>query len=157
MSGIQIRIDNVLADPSLKYFSKVKAGQKIGQSIGMAEITITYNWLSGDKGFSYYKLLPDNLFADYQKAAGRAISRDDFIITKEYRDAHPLQCEDSWGEWFIPSAETDSEYNYVYLNGYTPKIEEKKDDEVNSSRGTNKTRTFFEPKIGSNFFYPALD
>lgn len=130
VSDIEIRIDNVLADPNLKYFSKVKAGQKIGESVGTAEITISYNWLSGVKSFSYYKLLPDNLFADYQKAAGRLITRDDFIITKEYRDAHPLQCEDSWGQWFIPSAETDSDYNYVYLNGYTPEKEEKKDDEL---------------------------
>jgi len=128
-NGIEIRIDNVSADPSLKYFSKVKAGQKIGESLGMAEITITYNRIFGTQGFSYYELLPDYLFDDYQKAAGRNITRDDFIISKEYRDAHPLQCEDSWGQWFIPSAETESDYNYVYLNGYIPKQEVKKDDE----------------------------
>ena len=130
-SGVEVRIDNISVDPSIKLFSKVKAGQKIGESLGVAEITLAYHWLFSDEAFSYIKLLPDNLFADYQKAAGKEITRDDFIITKEYRDAHPLQCEDSWGRFFIPSAETDSEYNYVYLNGYeTKKQDKKKEDEM---------------------------
>jgi len=126
--SIQVRIDNLNVDPSIHSLSRLKAGQKIGESRGMAEITLSYNSPFGNKyNFSYFKLMPDSLFFKYQKAAGWDITRDDFIITKEYRDTHPIECDKVDTEKFIISPETETEYNYVYLNGYLPnKLDDKK-------------------------------
>lgn len=128
-SGFEVRIDNLVPEEGLHNLSHVIAGQKIGQSLGMAEITIAYHYLFNDHGFSYFQLMPDDLFAKYQVAAtSKPLVRNDMVITKEYRDAHPLQCDTTSGRFFIPSAETESDYNNVYFHGYSPKIETKKDD-----------------------------
>ena len=126
--SIQVRIDNLNVDPSIHALSKLKAGQKIGESRGMAEITISYNFPFGNRyNLSYFTLMPDSLFAKYQKAARWNITKDDFIITKEYRNVHPLECDKVDTEKFIPSAETNTDYNYVFLNGFSPiRSEDKK-------------------------------
>lgn len=47
---------------------------------------------------SYFSLLPDSLFADYQRHGD--VSRADFIITREHRAAHPLP-------WNSPEAQQE--------------------------------------------------
>jgi hypothetical protein len=45
-------------------------------------------------------------------------SRDVFLITKAYRDAHPLQCEGKPEEKFIYPANYDYSFDNVPLSGY---------------------------------------
>lgn len=91
--GFSIRFEHVHLDPGIRSFSaKVKAGQKIatvwnGQNF---DLSVFYHYWRGDKLFSYFQVLPDDLFAAWQ--AQGATRRDDFIFTRDYRDAHPLEC-----------------------------------------------------------------
>ena len=81
----------------IKRDSQVKAGQKIGY-IGDHQgtdisIETTSNFKS--KNFSYFEVMTNSVFDGY-KARG-VTSRDDFIFSKAYRDAHPFTCN---GEQF---------------------------------------------------------
>lgn len=118
-SGFEVRIDNIVPEKGLHNMSHVNAGDKIGESLGMAEITIAYHYIWQDHGFSYFQVMTDDLFAKYQPAATLPVTRDSFYITREYRDAHPLQCDDTHGRFFIPSAETATDYNLVFFHGYS--------------------------------------
>ena len=78
--------------------SKVSAGQKIGY-IGDhqgTDIAIETNANFKNKNFSYFDVMTDEVFKSY--LARGATSRADFIITKQYRDEHPLSCN---GEQFV--------------------------------------------------------
>jgi hypothetical protein len=130
-SGFEVRIDNIKPKKGLRLWSHVEAGEKIGESLGMAEITIAYHYLLKDHGFSYFDVMTDSLFADYQKAAGQPLTREDLKITKEYRDTHPLQCDNTDGRFFISSAETESDYNRIPFNGYMPSQKNKKKESNN--------------------------
>jgi hypothetical protein len=114
-SGFNVRIYNVFIDKGIHFFSKLKAGQKIGGSMGVGEITISYNRIFDPMQFSYFSVMPDDIFVKYQARGIK--NREELIITKTYRDAHPLQCEDTSERNFIPSAETDSNYSFVLLSG----------------------------------------
>lgn len=91
--GFSIRFEHVHLDPSIQpRGAKVKAGQKIatvwnGQNF---DLSVFYYYWRGDELFSYFQVLPDDLFAAWQ--AQGATRRDDFIFTRDYRDAHPLEC-----------------------------------------------------------------
>jgi hypothetical protein len=95
---------------------KVKAGEQIGV-IGQYQNTdIAIEKRQGFKNnlISYFEVMPDDIFARY-KARG-AKSRDDFIIAKEYRDAHPLECN---GEQFAKNYDSNqTSENFVFLSGY---------------------------------------
>lgn len=90
--GYQIRLEHVYPADGVRNFTKVKAGQKIAKKWPgrTVDISVYYNYIFQTKLISYFKVLPDHLFEKYKKNSIQ--SRDDFIITKEYRDAHPLQC-----------------------------------------------------------------
>lgn len=95
----RIKMYHVWIDPSIHLFSHLKAGQVIGKSymdIGWGDIAIHYRFVGGERLVSYFQVLPDNLFEKY-KARG-VKSRDDLIISKEFRDAHPLECLNNRGE-----------------------------------------------------------
>ncbi len=95
---------------------KVKAGEQIGV-IGQYQNTdIAVEKRQGFKNnlFSYFEAMPDSIFAKY--LARGAKDRSDFIITKEYRDAHPLQCN---GEQFAVNYDNNqTSENFVFLSGY---------------------------------------
>jgi len=66
--------------------------------------------------------MPDNVFAAY--LARGATSRDDFIITQDYWEAHPLQCEsEKMGGAFINDTRyeaTKQLEDFFNLSGYQP-------------------------------------
>ncbi len=111
-----IRLFHVYPVDGIRSGMKVAAGQRLGTiNIGQGtDISVEVNTLKGTQYFSYFQVMPDKVFAPYQ--ARGLTSRDEVIVTKDYRDAHPLQCN---GESFAQNydSEVDND-NYVYLSGY---------------------------------------
>ncbi len=71
----------------------LRAGQLLGNHIGsqtMSDIAVYVNTPSGPKLISYFDVITDSLFQDYQ-ARGLS-SRQDAVISREARDADPLSC-----------------------------------------------------------------
>ena len=89
----------------------VAAGQQLGTHIGaqtMSDIAGGVNTPGGWKLISYFSVMTDILFGNYQ---ARGInSRNDAIISKEARDADPLTCD---GEDFTDDGNLE---NWVILN-----------------------------------------
>jgi hypothetical protein len=93
-SQFYMRFFHVDALPSLHFGSYVKSGQPvatIGPKDGM-DVSIEANSILAPHGVlvSVFQVMTDHAFAPY-KALG--YQRDDFIISRQYRDAHPLQCQ----------------------------------------------------------------
>lgn len=122
-----IRIFHVHMVPGLKAGllglggTHVKAGQLIGhigqyQGTDIAVQVGIMPW--NNKYISYFEVMPDSVFESY-KARG-ATSRDDFIFTKEYRDAHPFQCAHDQGENFTHAQDRnyDTAKDEFHLTGY---------------------------------------
>ena len=89
-----------LANP-LNVGDAVTAGQQLGTHIGsqtMSDIAVGVNTPSGRKLVSYFDVIADSIFQNYQ--ARGVNSRDAMIISKEARDADPLTCI---GETFTTS------------------------------------------------------
>jgi hypothetical protein len=100
----QVSLFHITPNSGLSSGATVTAGQQIG-TIGARQTTdidIQIGRLPwSNSSVSYFQVLPDRLFAAYQ-ARGVA-SRSELIITKQYRDAHPLTCSDG---------------RFVYPDGY---------------------------------------
>jgi len=97
---------------SLQVGQFLKAGQLLGTHIGsltMSDIAVCAITPSGRKRISYFDVMTDSLFQDYQARGAR--SREDFIISRELRDLNPLTCQ---GETF--TSESGSLENWFYLN-----------------------------------------
>ena len=109
-----VRLFHIYPLSGIKRGSQVKAGQPIGV-IGQYQNTdIAINKGRGNY-ISYFEVMPDNIFAKYQTLGIK--SRKDLIISKEERDANPLQCN---GEWFSKNYDSDPSFgNFVYLNSRT--------------------------------------
>jgi len=78
---------------SLNVGDMVDAGQELGTHIGfqtMSDIAVRVNTPNGSKLLSYFEVIDDNVFSEYQIRGLN--SRDDVIITKDERDADPLSC-----------------------------------------------------------------
>jgi hypothetical protein len=119
--GFDVRIDSVFINPNIRSLMRVKAGEKIGVICTRCpgEVTVEYNYIFGRRAVSYISVLSDQVFADYQKRGLK--NREDAIIPKEYRDAHPFTCEDPKNETSTilnnPEMQNTSA-SYVTLNGY---------------------------------------
>lgn len=85
--------------------SQVKAGQKIGVISGYSTTDISVEAGRGDY-ISYFQVMPDSIFANYQKRG--ASSKDDFIISRQYRDANPVPC----------NQDKQGDQSFQYPNGY---------------------------------------
>ena len=86
---------------SLSVGDIVAAGQKLGTHVGsqtMSDIAVGDSTPNGWKLVSYFEVMTDSLFQDYQERGLN--SRNDAIISSEARDADPLSCD---GEEFTDS------------------------------------------------------
>jgi len=102
---------HVSLNNSLSVGDQVVAGQQIGTHIGlqtMSDIAVGMSTPDGWKLISYFDVITDSLFQDYQSRGLN--SRNDVIITREVRDADPLTCD---GEEFTDSSNLE---NWVILN-----------------------------------------
>lgn len=119
--GFEVRIDSVFVDPGIHAFMRVKAGDKIGVicTLCPGEISIGYNSIFGRRAVSYVAALSDAVFAEYQKRGMK--TREEAIISREYRDAHPFTCADPKNETseILDNPEMkDMDLSYVVLSGY---------------------------------------
>lgn len=112
--SIRIRLFHIYELEKIKKGVRVVAGEQIGV-IGQhqnTDIAIT----QGRNYISYFEVMPDSIFDKYQDKGAK--SREEFIISKEYRDANPLQCN---GEWFAVNYDSDpTRGDFVHLSGYNP-------------------------------------
>lgn len=125
-----VRIFHVYLDAGFGKDSVVKAGQKIGVigQYSTTDISIETQSATSRGYYSYFSVMPDSVFAKY--IARGVKDRNELIITKEYRDANPLQCN---GENFAKNYDSDASFgNYVYLSGSTAQ---------NYNSGSNQTPT----------------
>jgi hypothetical protein len=103
--GYHFRFFHVALDPNLKDGSSVQAGQQIG-TIGdeeaWGEILVEVR-INADKLhlISFLQVATDKVFQEYKDRGVK--TRLDATITKEYRDANPLACDDSSAGWFVGS------------------------------------------------------
>ncbi|MBN1790981.1 MAG: hypothetical protein JW830_10830 [Bacteroidales bacterium] len=126
---IQIRPDDQPAFVFILYHcdlasADVATGEKVGEGdlIGFArmyyddldqyatsfDIAVWANTPSGMRLISYFDTMKDDLFSDYVSRG--VTSRQDFVITRDARDADPLQCN---GETFLTTGEIE---NFVTLD-----------------------------------------
>jgi hypothetical protein len=82
--------------------------EDLGEHAGSFDIAVWVNTPSGLRLVSYFETLEDVVFNTYISRG--AVSRQDFIITKEMRDADPLECD---GEAFLTQGNLD---NWVILH-----------------------------------------
>ncbi|MEK7202076.1 MAG: hypothetical protein AAB669_00880 [Patescibacteria group bacterium] len=160
-SQFNIRLFHIYPLEGIGSGSQVKAGQQIGviganQGTDIAIQAGAMPW--NDTFISYFDVMSDSLFATYQ--ARGVSSRSDFIFTKEYRDANPLQCN---GEQFVRSGPYDYSANDVQLTGYV-----EPNDSNSSSGGNSSTSNLvidlsndddgrsIELKTGQTLFLTAL-
>ncbi len=106
-----IIIFHIALQQPLAVGDSVAAGQQLGTHIGsqtMSDIAVGYSGQNQWKLLSYFDVMSDSLFQQY---SGRGISsRNDCIISKEDRDADPLNCS---GEVFGTSGTLE---NWVDLH-----------------------------------------
>lgn len=115
------RLFHIHAD-SLKKGDKVESGEKIGiiSSGQMTDIAINYGSMRKGQFLSYFDVMTDELFENYVERG--ATDRSDFIISKEERDANPLECN---GEWFKEQydSEEDNDHWFYFDNHLTSEEE----------------------------------
>ena len=125
-----IRLFHIYKSAGIAKGTELKAGQKIGVISQYSTTDIAV--MKGRNNFiSYFDVMPDSLFAKY--IARGVKSKSDLIISKEARDANPLQCN---GENFATNYDSDQSFgNYVFLSGYTGGTE----SSTNSSSSSSST------------------
>ncbi len=108
-----IRLFHIFLLDEFKKGSSVKAGERIG-SIGRiqnADIAVVKGSPYGRNFISYFEVMTDEIFAKYQALGIK--SKNDLILTKEYRDAHPLECN---GERFAVNYDQSNSDEFIYIN-----------------------------------------
>lgn len=112
-----IRLFHVYKVTGITKGTTVKAGQKIGV---ISKDSATDISVEGGRGqyVSYFEVMPDSLFAAYQQRGVE--KRDDVIISKAYRDAHPIPCnqDQNGDQGFDYPSDYDHEADNAYLSGY---------------------------------------
>lgn len=97
---------------SIKFGMKINAGEMIGTVTG-TDIAVIVNTLEGIRYISYFDIMTDNLFTQYQN---RGINdRNEIIISKEIRDANPIIINCNNQDPFPNQFETRNE-DWVILN-----------------------------------------
>lgn len=112
-----IRLFHIYKTDGIKKGVTVKAGQKIGVISAYSATDISVE--GGRYQFvSYFQVMPDSLFTNYQKRGVE--SRSDLIFSREYRDAHPIPCnqDDKGDQAFHYPAGYDYDADDVHLSGY---------------------------------------
>lgn len=120
-SDYTFRLFHIFLLDGFKKGTKVKAGDKIGNigRIQNTDIAVAKGSARSSNFVSYFELMPDEIFAKYQALGIK--SRDELIISKEYRDANPLKCNgEQFAENYDDSSNPNNLENFVFINGYHP-------------------------------------
>lgn len=90
--NFRVRIFHIDLLPGIKFGTQVTAGQQIG-TIGPMDgndISIeALTFMNGDVLLSYFDVMTNSVFKPY---ADLGFQREDLVISKAYRDAHPFKC-----------------------------------------------------------------
>lgn len=121
--GWHIRLDHVYPDDGIRIASQIKAGQVIGHvdDRQVVDMTILYHYRGSVRLASYFQVMTDEVFANYQARGVK--SRSDLIIPKELVDAHPWKCDNNRPITpdFIKNSlnpnQTDA-FTYAHLSGW---------------------------------------
>jgi len=119
--GYEVRLFHVFKVDGIKAGSRVTAGQKIGVISSYSDTDVSVE--GGGKYLSIFQVMTDAVFAQYQ-ARGVA-AREDFIISREYRDAHAVTCnqaKDSDQKFDLPAG-YDPATEEVHLSGYVAPVQ----------------------------------
>lgn len=109
-----VRLFHIFLDSGIKKGSKVGAGQKIGVISQYQNTDIAISLGAFRNNFvSYFDVLPESIFAKYRERGVE--SREELIISKEERDASPLQCN---GEQFAGEKNDSDPRHFIFLSGY---------------------------------------
>jgi hypothetical protein len=126
--GVQfkVRLFHVWPREGLRVGQHLASGEQMGV-IGAhqgTDIAVQIGQMPWNEEFvSYFDVMPADIFAAYQ-ARGLA-SRSDVVLTKEYRDAHPLQCDGATQkDGFVYPEGYDPDADYVHLSGYVAPVRE---------------------------------
>lgn len=106
-TDFKVRLFHIYPLITLKVGQQVKAGDQIGLiNMGQGtDIAVEANINSNRRFYSIFELMTDQLFQKYiQKGAS---SRDEFILSEQYRKENPLTCNgqqftnhsETWKEW----------------------------------------------------------
>lgn len=118
-AGYKVRLFHIYLNDDIKTGTKVTAGEKIGV-IGAyqgTDIAIEANSvIGGGKFVSYFDVMTDELFEEYKKRGVK--DKKDLIISKEERDAKPLECLGGREEKFANRDPGVDNGDYFYLSGY---------------------------------------
>lgn len=113
---VTIRLFHIYPLPNVTKGMKVRAGEQIG-TIGAyqnTDIAVQTGIGWNVHFYSYFSVMPDTIFSTYQARGVK--ERSDLLISKEYRDAHPLECN---GEQFAQNYDSVApDEQYVRLSGY---------------------------------------
>ena len=93
--GVNIRLMHVTPLNSLKNGQKVKAGQQVGMVLRNQSFDVAIDVQVKDakykgRNVSVFMAMTNKVFAEWQKRG--AVSRDQFVLTKAFVDAHPWKC-----------------------------------------------------------------
>lgn len=111
-----VRLFHIYLFDNFKKGSKVKAGEKIGVISGFqnTDIAVSIGSFFNQKFISYFDVMTDEVFQKYKERGAK--EQKEFIISKEERDAKPLECN---GEQFAKNIDSEgSNEHYVFLSGY---------------------------------------
>lgn len=101
--------------PEFKQGSEVKSNVQIatvGPKDG-TDVSIEANSFKGSIYLSMFEVMTDQAFAPFSQ---KGYKRKDFIITKEYRDAHRLSCGGSHNnEGFVREQDYDWHIDFIFL------------------------------------------
>ena len=114
--GYTVRLFHVYKANGIKPGVHVTAGQKIGVISSYSDTDVSVE--GGGKFISIFQVMTDKVFAGYQ--ARGAKTRDDFIISRAYRDAHAVTCNQAKNsdQKFNLPANYDPSSEEVHLSGY---------------------------------------
>lgn len=121
-SSFLVSIDHIDLLPEFKFGTHLKSGQWIAtigprDGVDFSIETMTLN--KGNILLSYFEVMTDEVFKPYKDLG---FEREDFIISKEYRDAHPFICGgiqtnslNKADETFQHAKERSWTEDYIYL------------------------------------------
>lgn len=112
-----VRLFHVYPLPNIQKKSRVKAGEFIGRinSYQSTDIAIQSSSFGPPRFYSYFSVMPDSVFTKYQQRGAQ--SKDEFIISKQERDANPLECNREQFATNYDNIEMTTNH-FVTLSGY---------------------------------------
>jgi hypothetical protein len=111
-----VRLFNVFPLDGIAAGSKITAGDRIGSVLPWQQTSVAVQvvTLGGQQLISYFDVADDNVMANYMDLG--AGGTEDLIISREYRDTHPLECE---GAEFKEKDNLTGDH-WLFLGDFTP-------------------------------------